>query len=142
MQIVYSLDMKTKEVKLYEIVSNEKSQEALDKTALKVLIFEEGQRRAKIMEGNGIDYESQEPGYFLKRDGKKIILYNKVQQISHGWIGSTIQFEIKCIKLFGLTNFIDQEIDLSVNESKENDQIILLLNKRVMTSLTDSIFQV
>ena len=101
MQVVYSLDIETQEVKLHKTTDYS---QALDETALEFLAYEEGQRHAKILEDE-INFDEQEPGYFLHRENHRIAVYKKIQHLHHGWVGSSVQYEIKHVMNFALADF-------------------------------------
>ncbi len=105
MQVVYSLDIETQDVKLHKTIDHSQAQKVLDETALEFLAYEEGRRHAKILEGE-LNYDTQEPGYFLHRDNDRIVVYKKIQHLHQGWVGASVQYEIKHVMNFALTDFL------------------------------------
>lgn len=109
MYIVYSIQDDTSELKLHDYADSENSaKEVLEKVALDFLVYEEGKRRARILEGLPIVHDEIDKGYLLHRVDSvvdKIDVYYKSQHIRTGWIGTSVEYSVKKVMFFGIVEF-------------------------------------
>ena len=109
MHIIYSIHEDSKELKLHDCTENDDEVlELLEQVVLDFLVYEEGVRRAKILEGMPIEHDQIEKGYFLHRPDhlvNQIDVYYKSQHIQRGWVGTSVQHQVKKILFFGVVEY-------------------------------------
>lgn len=90
MYAVYSINYTSYDLMIYKVVSSiQEAREELNKAAFNFMVYEEGKKKAKIIEGD-INQTDIKEGYFVHRPDRtvdRLEVYHKVNKIDQSWLG-------------------------------------------------------
>lgn len=108
MYLVYSLDLKTLNIKVYDFCNSKNTVNSLLRNcATNFILIEEGERKSeKAFKDDVSDDQITEDGYFLRSSKEKLNEINVFKRKTHmqnGWTGKYATIHVDKVMVFGIT---------------------------------------
>lgn len=106
MYAVYSINYSSYDLMIYKVTPTiQEARDELSKAALNFMVYEEGKKKAKVIEGD-IGQTDIKEGYFVHRADKtidRLEVYHKQNKIDPSWLGTNITPIIEKVMFFSIS---------------------------------------